>query len=177
MVSENCMRLGRTAIRVTITLGCGIASSQGASNRLVYLRDVDATVLQDMRYAGSNNFTGKAVRGYEAAECMLLQPAADGLRRVQSELRAGNLSLKVYDCYRPQRSVRAFLDWVSRDGAAATQQRFFPRMKRGELVSKGYISAHSVHAQGLAVDLTLVGPPHQGDAEVAPGKSYGSCAG
>ena len=30
----------------------------------VYLRDIDPTIQQDMRYAGSGNFTGAQVNGY-----------------------------------------------------------------------------------------------------------------
>ena len=52
----------------------------------VYLRDVDPTILQDMRYAGTGNFTGHAVNGYDASECVLVRKAAEGLpgvKRVQ----------------------------------------------------------------------------------------------
>ena len=51
----------------------------------VYLRDIDPTILQDIRYAGSNNFTGEPVAGYEAAECVLVRPAAEALA-VQADL-------------------------------------------------------------------------------------------
>ena len=35
----------------------------------VYLRDIDPTIVQDIRYAGSHNFVGRPIRGYLAAEC------------------------------------------------------------------------------------------------------------
>ena len=34
----------------------------------VYLRDVDPSIEQDMRYAGADNFTAEPVPGYDAAE-------------------------------------------------------------------------------------------------------------
>lgn len=77
----------------------------------VYLRDVDPTILQDMRYAGTKNFTGHAVNGYDAPECVLVREAADALKAAQEEVKAKGLSLKVYDCYRPARAVKAFVDW------------------------------------------------------------------
>src|SRR5262245_22027657 len=40
---------------------------------LVYLRDIDGSILQDIRYAGSDNFTGRRVPGYGAGECVLLR--------------------------------------------------------------------------------------------------------
>ncbi len=39
----------------------------------VYLRDVDPTIVQDIRYAGSHNFVGRPIKGYLAAECILSQ--------------------------------------------------------------------------------------------------------
>ena len=43
----------------------------------VYLRDVDPTIEQDMRYASANNFTGAKVPGYDAPECVLVRQAAE----------------------------------------------------------------------------------------------------
>ncbi len=42
----------------------------------VYLRDVAPGIVQDMRYAGANNFTGDPLPGYDAAECVLKREAA-----------------------------------------------------------------------------------------------------
>jgi D-alanyl-D-alanine dipeptidase len=124
---------------------------------LVYLRDVDATIAQDIKYATTDNFTGATVDGYEAGECILTRLAAEALRGVQADLRRENLSLKVFDCYRPKRAVRAFLRWVERprDDGPLTQ-RFHPRIARDRLVALGYIAALSGHSRADTVDLTLV---------------------
>ena len=42
----------------------------------VYLRDIDPTIQQDMRYAGSKNFTGRPAPGYDTPECVLARQAA-----------------------------------------------------------------------------------------------------
>ena len=47
----------------------------------VYLRDVDSSIAQDMRYAASDNFTGHPLPGYGAGECILRREAADALKR------------------------------------------------------------------------------------------------
>ena len=86
-------------------------AAEEMANGFVYLRDVDPTILQDMRYAGTDNFTGHAVNGYDAPECVLVREAAEALKAVQDEVKAKGLSLKVYDCYRPARAVKAFVDW------------------------------------------------------------------
>src|SRR3974377_916310 len=80
----------------------------------VYLRDIDPTIVQDIRYATPFNFTGAPVPGYGAAECVLLREVALALQNAQEERRPQHLGLKVYDCYRPQRAVRAFVDWVKK---------------------------------------------------------------
>lgn len=129
--------------------------------RLVYLRDIDPTIQQDMRYAGSDNFTGRRVPGYGAPECVLLREAAEALSRVQAALVPRKLSLKVYDCYRPRRAVRAFVQWVRDEvsGVDPLLKRFHPHIERRQLISLGYVAAVSRHSHGDTVDLTLVQVP------------------
>src|SRR3977135_687123 len=103
-----------------LIVGCVAEMSRAATGserpalppNLVYLRDVDPTIVQDIRYATENNFTGRRVSGYEAAECLLQKRAAPALARVQNDLREQGMSLKVYDCYRPQRAVGVFVGWT-----------------------------------------------------------------
>jgi D-alanyl-D-alanine dipeptidase len=141
---------------------------------LVHLRDVDASILQDMRYAGYDNFTGAPVPGYGAAECILTRRTAQALASVQSELAARRLSLKVYDCYRPLKAVAAFMRWV---GSAADDgnARFHPSLPRGRLVALGYIAARSGHSRGNTVDLTLVALPRREVPPFVSGQDYGPC--
>ncbi|MFN5041595.1 MAG: hypothetical protein ACK5E0_34205, partial [Bradyrhizobium sp.] len=47
------------------------ALAQGLPGDFVFLRDVDPTIIQDIRYAGANNFTGRPIAGYDAAECVV----------------------------------------------------------------------------------------------------------
>jgi zinc D-Ala-D-Ala dipeptidase len=143
---------------------------------LVYLRDVDASILQDIKYATRDNFTGVPVDGYEAGECILLQRVADALREVQADLKNRNLSLKVYDCYRPQRAVRAFMKWAKQlKGGEAATKRFHPNIPRQSLVSLGYISAASGHSRADTVDLTLVAIPAKNVAAFDASQTYGAC--
>jgi D-alanyl-D-alanine dipeptidase len=120
----------------------------------VYLRDIDVTIGQDMRYASPRNFTGKPLPGYGAAECVLRHDAALALKRVQDDLRGSGLSLKVYDCYRPQRAVNAMAQWAAAPEDHRTK-RFYPALDKHKLFD-GWIAARSRHSTGTAVDLTLV---------------------
>src|SRR5215217_155314 len=86
-------------------------SSSPLPRGFVYLRDIDPTIAQDIRYAGSHNFVGRPIKGYLAAECILTAPAANALALVQKKLAANKLSLIVWDCYRPKRAVADFWQW------------------------------------------------------------------
>ena len=159
-------------------LGAGLGAALAEERNplppgFVYLRDIDPTIVQDIRYATPFNFTGAPVPGYGAAECVLLREVAFALKNVQDELRPQNLGLKVYDCYRPQRAVRAFVDWVKKPDSSG-DERHYPRTQRVDLVKLGYISAISSHSYGTAVDLTLIALPRE-PLQAEPGKSYGSC--
>jgi D-alanyl-D-alanine dipeptidase len=147
----------------------------------VYLRDVDPSIVQDMRYATADNFTGHSLPGYGAAECVLRREAAEALRRVQADLARENLSLKVYDCYRPTRAVRAMADWAQNskpDGDdSATTRRFYPALKKRNLFALGYIAAQSRHSTGTAVDLTLIKLPVTPASPFDPAARYGPCTG
>ena len=138
----------------------------------VYLKDIDPTIVQDIRYATPFNFTGAPVQGYGAAECVLLREVALALKDAQEELRLQNLGLKVYDCYRPQRAVRAFVDWVRKPDSKG-DDRHYPRTQRSDLVKLGYISAASNHSYGTAVDLTLIALPSE--SAQARRNDYAAC--
>ena len=167
--------LAQSSIASEVQISQTTQSPAGLPAGFVYLRDVDASILQDIRYAGSDNFTGTPVPGYVAAECVLTRPAAEALARVQASLRPQNLSLKVLDCYRPQRAVLSFVAWAREKDAAPATRRFFPKLRKDQLVPLGYIAEQSSHPRGVAVDLTLVQLPVK-DAPVRDAKAaLGAC--
>ena len=48
-----------------------LAAAQALPGGFVYLRDIDPTIIQDIRYATSNNFIGRPITGYQAGECVV----------------------------------------------------------------------------------------------------------
>lgn len=141
----------------------------------VYLRDIDPTILQDIRYAGSNNFVGRPLPGYEAAECVVTRDVARRLQAAQAELRPRGLSLKMLDCYRPVRAVAEMLAW-SQDGVETTAgRRYSPRIAKQDLFRLGYIAVRSSHSTGAALDLTLVELAADNSAAFDPAKDYADC--
>lgn len=153
------------------------AQAQGALPAgFVHLRDIDPSIAQDMRYATRDNFTGRPLPGYDAGECVLRRPAAEALKRVQADLARQNLSLKVYDCYRPARAVAAMARWAHDTHATPDTSRFYPRLQKNRLFGLGYIASHSAHSRGVAIDLTLV-PKGSQPPPFDPQARYGACTG
>jgi D-alanyl-D-alanine dipeptidase len=143
----------------------------------VYLRDIEPGIAQDMRYASTDNFTGRPLPGYDAAECVLRLDVALALKRVQADLARENLSLKVYDCYRPARAVAAMARWANDGARVNATERFYPALEKRTLFAYGYIAAQSAHSTGTAIDLTLVKLPATPPAPYDAGVRYGACTG
>jgi D-alanyl-D-alanine dipeptidase len=143
----------------------------------VYLRDVAPTIAQNMRYASYDNFTGHPLPGYDAAECVLRRDVAEALAKVQADLARQSLGLKVYDCYRPARAVRAFARWSQTPDPAPSTKRFFPALEKRTLFAYGYIAAQSAHSTGNAVDLTLIAVPPSPEVRYDARAAYGPCTG
>lgn len=131
-------------------------SASGPPEGFVRLSDVAPDVQQEMRYRGEHNFLGRPVTGYDAGECWLTEPAAEAVAKVQAEVSAQGYTLKVYDCYRPQRAVDDFVAWAQDPDDHVTRTEFYPRLEKDVLFPEGYILEKSGHSRGSTVDLTMV---------------------
>src|SRR5712672_1650515 len=132
------------------------AGAQTMPGGFVFLRDIDPTIIQDIRYAGSNNFVGRPLAGYGAGECVVKRPVALALKNIQQELAKQKLSLKMFDCYRPARAVADMVVWSRNGKETAAERRYNPAFRKADLFRLGYIATHSGHSTGSALDLTLV---------------------
>lgn len=136
---------------------------------LVDVTELEPSIRTDIRYAGSENFVGARVDGYEAATCLLARPAAEALARVQRSLADESLGLLVYDCYRPQRAVDHFVRWARDTSDLRTKAAHYPNVDKTRLFEEGYIAERSGHTRGSTVDLTLVRlAPADDGAEAEP---------
>lgn len=118
--------------------------------------DLDQSIELDIRYIGSNNFLGRPVDGYEGAACILSTAAASALLDVQRDANELGYSLKIYDCFRPQRAVDHFMRWAADADDVVMKTSMYPDVPKDELFSRGYIAERSGHSRGSTVDLTLV---------------------
>ncbi|MCW8449744.1 M15 family metallopeptidase [Legionella quinlivanii] len=122
----------------------------------VYLHDTAPDIIEDLRYADSHNFTGKVVPGYLSGRCILTRQAANHLAKIEAQAKHLGYTLKVYDCYRPTKAVKAFYNWSQNIKEDSEKPYYYPRVEKSELFEKGYIALSSGHSRGSTVDLTLV---------------------
>lgn len=154
----------RLAWCVLFLLAAGCASTpppaispatDAASAGMVDIRALVPDMRLDIRYAGSHNFVGMPIDGYEAPRCYLLRPVAEALQRVERSLRARHRRLQIFDCYRPVRAVRHFTRWVRDPHDQRNKAEFYPTLEKSQLMP-GYIAEHSGHSRGATLDLTLM---------------------
>ncbi|MFF4093849.1 M15 family metallopeptidase [Streptomyces sp. NPDC001834] len=141
-----------------------------APREFVALRSVDPTIIQEMRYPTAHTFVGVPVDGYRQPLCILTRPAARALHHAQTRLLRQGYSLKVYDCYRPQRAVDHFVRWAKDLDDQTTKGEFYPRVDKTRLFADGYIAEKSGHSRGSTVDLTLVKLPAAPTGPDDPGR-------
>lgn len=168
-------------MRPTIVLAACLAATAALAEEtvpdgFVWLSDVDPTIAQDIRYYGAHNFLGRPVVGYEAPECIVTREAAEALLAIQVELAQSRLSLKVYDCYRPQRAVDDFIAWADVVEDQATKAEFYPRVDKADFFDLGYVARKSGHTRGSTVDVAIVPVGHPAEPSYAPGDELIDCA-
>ena len=163
------MRTARTLLALltvaAVALGAPAAAPAAAKKpkkaprAFVSLHDVAPSILHDIRYFTRHNFIGRRIHGYRAPLCILTRDAAEGLARAQAAVVPQGYTLKVYDCYRPQRAVNDFVRWARRLRDQRMKREFYPRVDKSTLFADGYIAERSGHSRGSTMDLTLVKLP------------------
>lgn len=164
---------GATGTSATST-GSGV-SEPTAPDEFVALRTAAPTIIQEIRYVTPHNFVGEPVDGYEQPLCILTRPAALALQRAQWKLLRQGYSLKVYDCYRPQRAVDHFVRWAKDLQDERMKPEFYPQVDKSRLFADGYIAEKSGHSRGSTVDLTIVKLPAKPTRPYVPGEKLVPC--
>jgi D-alanyl-D-alanine dipeptidase len=154
---------------------CATAAN-GLPIGFVRLSDVDPSILQEMRYPTDHNFVGSPIDGYQASECWVTAQTAAALKQAQRQANAKGYSLKMYDCYRPQRAVSEFMRWAADPNATEMKGEFYPRVAKEELIPGDYIAEKSGHSRGSTVDVTLVPLPGATSTPWTPADGLVDCA-
>ena len=142
---------------VAVTL-IALASQTFAQDRPAAFVDAATVVpglIVDMRYAGSHNFVGRPIDGYQAPHCLLTNAAADALAEVARDIAPRGLAIKAFDCYRPTQAVANFERWARDLKDTAAKAEFYPDVDKRTLFRDGYIAPYSGHSRGSTIDLTL----------------------
>ncbi|UHD17776.1 M15 family metallopeptidase [Thiocapsa bogorovii] len=164
-----------TSVLTSASISVFAESSVLVEPDLVDIRDVIPDVVLDIRYATAHNFIGRPIDGYETPTCLLTHRAAAALAGVQRKLRRQDMSLKLYDCYRPQRAVDQFVAWAEDLDDQRMKAEFYPHVEKAALFGDGYIAARSGHSRGSTVDLTIVPVPTPDQPEFDPAAPLRSC--
>jgi D-alanyl-D-alanine dipeptidase len=105
--------------------------------KMIELKEISPTIQYDLRYATTNNFMHQKL--YKTGNQTFLRlPAAKALAKIQQELNEKNLSLKIWDAYRPYNITKKMWELIKDD-------RYVADPKKG-----------SGHNRGIAVDITLI---------------------
>jgi D-alanyl-D-alanine dipeptidase len=148
-----CARPPRAPAAANAPADIPMATARDADTLLIDVHAFDPSIVVDMRYATTNNFTGSILPGYEANRAWMHRDAARSLARVQRTLERDGLGLKIFDAYRPVRATLAMVAWTQRTNRTA-------------LIRDGYIADRSRHNLGVAVDLTLIERPSERELDM-----------
>lgn len=110
--------------------------SQNPDMELIDLEKYIPNINLDIRYATTNNFTGKII--YTKPKAYARKQVAIALKKVQDSLNKLGLGLKIYDAYRPYSATLKFFE-VYPDTNFVANPQFGSR-----------------HNRGCAIDLTLI---------------------
>jgi D-alanyl-D-alanine dipeptidase len=122
-----------------LLIAVGLFACSCATTRtgdLVEVKEMIPNVVLDIRYATTNNFTGKIL--YDSDRCFLRRAVAEKLRGAQKDFNAMGLGIEIHDGYRPLSVQRKMWAIYPHEGYVANP-------------AKG-----SRHNRGAAVDLTLI---------------------
>lgn len=143
-------------ILFTLSVVMNIPHAFALPDEFVYLKDIDPTIIEDLRYYSNENFIGRKIDGYKANRVILTSEAADALSRVQQQLLKDGYSLVVYDAYRPARSVDYFKQWSLDLSDQSEKEKYYPAINKVDVFKLGYVAEKSSHSRGSTVDITII---------------------
>jgi D-alanyl-D-alanine dipeptidase len=108
------------------------------SKKMVELKSRIPNLVYDLRYATSNNFMNRRMYPPGTDQTYMREPAVNALQKIQEDLNAIGLGLKIFDAYRPYSVTVKFWELVG-------DERYVANPSKG-----------SGHNRGIAVDVTLI---------------------
>lgn len=121
---------------------------------MCYMDTVVPHLRTDLKYAGSDNFVGRPIRGYMGRRAILGREAAACVAHAARILARQGYGILVWDAYRPTSAMQDFFEW-SKTPDDRMRQEFYPRLTKRQIYEQRYIGTQSEHSLGIAVDVTL----------------------
>lgn len=109
---------------------------ENPDHEMLDIRKAIPGIALEIRYATTNNFTGVVM--YPEARAFARNPVVEALKKIQAELNAQGLGLKIFDAYRPYAVTLKFYE-------------VYPDTNYVAAPWKG-----SRHNRGCAIDLTII---------------------
>lgn len=125
-------------------------------NGFVYLDESIPGIQWDAKYAGSDNFTGRPVKGYHVNRVVIHEKAAEAVKKAQNLFLKDGFCILAYDAYRPARAVKDFLKWMEEPEDNRRKALHYPNIEKKDMLALGYVAEKSGHSRGSTIDLTLV---------------------
>lgn len=155
-LSHDLAAFCRWLLVLTLFMTAAITRAEALPDGFVYVDEHVPGVVVDLRYAGTDNFIGDRIDGYQSSRAVISLPAAQALGKVQADLARFGLGIKVFDAYRPQRAVNHFVRWAQDIADNRNKASYYPDVDKRDLFRLDYIAERSGHSRGSTVDLTLV---------------------
>ncbi len=94
--------------------------------------------------------------GYNGRRCIIEMEMARALSSIQKKLLQIGLGLKIYDAYRPQKTVDYFIKWMEEADTPLAKKYHYPHEEKKLFHERSYLSKTSSHTFGTAVDITII---------------------
>lgn len=103
----------------------------------------------NLKYYGSDNFLGKRAPHYKANKGIMTKKGAIALSKAQKKFLSEGYSIVVYDAYRPDSSVKYFVEWMNDASDQIRKKYHYPYILEKSNMTDIYINSRSVIVVGV----------------------------
>ena len=122
----------------------------------VYIHDINKSIKVNLKYFTKDNFIGERVPHYKANVGIMTKKAAVALSKAQEKFLSKGYSIVIYDCYRPDSSVKYFVEWMNEPNDTKRKKYHYPYVEKKIDMKDIYISSRSGHSRGSTVDMSII---------------------
>jgi D-alanyl-D-alanine dipeptidase len=133
---QNASAQNKYGLKATTLAEYKLSVADNPNKELIDLEKFVPGLVLDIRYATTNNFTKEQI--YNLAKAYARKPVAEALKKIQAELKAKGLGIKIFDAYRPYKATVKFYEVYHDTTYVASPYR------------------GSRHNRGCALDLTVI---------------------